>query len=179
MINQVPTGKAITLTGENNQKSIQEAIGRELYTYIFTSPEIALSKKFKLHVLDNPIFASRLSLLAIDKIHLVEEWGKGFRPLYSEIEKICKQILTSVPILGVSVTITKSVRLHILSKAGFQDNYMLMQTSFNRPEIQQIHCFMQFSKSSCLDLQFILPQTAVSTKDIQKTIIFVNSVSDI
>lgn len=54
-----------------------------------------------------------------------------------------------------------------------------MQTSLDRLEIQQIHRFMQFSKSSCLDLQFILPQTAVSAKDIQKTIIFVNSVSDI
>ena len=42
------------------------------------SPEIALSKKFKANILDNPRFARRLCLLAIDEIHLVEEWGKSF-----------------------------------------------------------------------------------------------------
>lgn len=73
MINQIPNGKAITLTGENNQKDVQEAIARESYTHIFTSFEIALSKKFKTNILDNPIFACRLLLVAIDEIYLVEK----------------------------------------------------------------------------------------------------------
>lgn len=72
MINQVPTGETIALTGENNRKSLQESISRESYMHIFTSPKIALSKKFKTHVLDNPIFASRPSLVAIDENHLVQ-----------------------------------------------------------------------------------------------------------
>lgn len=38
---------------------------------------------------------------------------------------------------------------------------------------------MDHAKASCLDLQFILPKKAIAAKDIQKTIIFVNSVSDI
>lgn len=38
---------------------------------------------------------------------------------------------------------------------------------------------MEHSKASCLDLQFILPKKATAAKNIQKTIIFVNSVSDI
>lgn len=88
MINHIPTGKAIALTGENNQKPTQVDIATQPYTHIFTSPEIALSKKFKQNVLDDPLFASRLSLLAIDEIHLVEEWGKSFCPLYAKINKI-------------------------------------------------------------------------------------------
>lgn len=85
------------------------------------SPEIALSKKFKANILDNPRFARRLCLLAIDEIHLVEEWGKSFWPLYAEIEKVRKRIPPHVPIQGVSATLTKSMRLRILSKAGFRD----------------------------------------------------------
>ena len=54
-----------------------------------------------------------------------------------------------------------------------------MQTSLNRPEIMQIHCFMEHSKTSCLDLQFLLPKIAKEAKDIQKTIIFVNTVAEI
>lgn len=73
MINQIANRKAIILTGENNQKVVQKFIASQDYTHIFTSPEIALSKKFKANILDHPRFASRLSLLAIDKIHFVEE----------------------------------------------------------------------------------------------------------
>lgn len=54
-----------------------------------------------------------------------------------------------------------------------------MQTSLDRPEIMQIHKFMEYTKANCLDLQFILAKKATAAKDIQKTIIFVNSVSDI
>ena len=43
----------------------------------------------------------------------------------------------------------------------------------------QIHYFMHYSRSSCLDLQFVLSPEAKEAKDIQKTIIFVNNVSDI
>ncbi len=50
MINKIPQGKAIALTGENNQQKTQQSITRKAYTHIFTSPEIALSKKFKLNV---------------------------------------------------------------------------------------------------------------------------------
>ena len=76
MINHLPHGKAIVLNGENNQKHVQDDIARGNYTHVFTSPEIALSKKFKKHVLDRNEFTDRLCLLAIDKIHLVDEWGK-------------------------------------------------------------------------------------------------------
>ena len=179
MINLIPNGKAIALTGENNQKDVQHAIATEGYTHVFTSPEIALSKKFKTNVLDHPCFAQRLSLLAIDEIHLIEEWGKSFRPLYAEIEKVRKRIPGHVPLLGVSATLTKKVRLRIIDKAGFRNNYKLMQTSLDQTEICQIHQFMQHSVLSCLDLQFILPFTVTAASDIQKTIIFINTVADI
>lgn len=71
------------------------------------------------------------------------------------------------------------MRLCILDKAGFQEDYRLLQTSLDKPEIQQIHHFMTSSKSSFLDLQFVLPLTTSHAKDIQKTIIFVNTMSKI
>ena len=43
----------------------------------------------------------------------------------------------------------------------------------------QIYWFMDYPKSSCLNLQFILLPVARKAGDIQKTIIFVNSVSKI
>lgn len=74
---------------------------------------------------------------------------------------------------------TPDVQSKVINKAGFLPTYKLMQTSLDRPEIMQIHRFMKHTKSSCLDLQFVLPKVAKEAKDIQKTVIFVNSVTKI
>lgn len=126
MINQISNGRAIALTGENNQKATQQFIATKNYTHVFTSPEIALSKKFKTNVLDNPSFAKQISLLAIDKIHLVKEWSKSFRPLYAEIDKVRKRISQDVPFLGVLAMLTKDKQLCVIDKAGFREDYKLM-----------------------------------------------------
>lgn len=73
MINRIAGGKAIALIGENNNKAVWQAITRQNYTNVFTNSEIVLSKRFKANVLDDSQFASRLSLLAIDEIYLIEE----------------------------------------------------------------------------------------------------------
>lgn len=77
-INRIPQAKAIVLNGENSQKSVLAEVARGGYTHVFTSPEIALSKKFKKCILDQHEFTDRLSLIAIDETHLVDEWGKNF-----------------------------------------------------------------------------------------------------
>lgn len=79
----------------------------------------------------------------------------------------------------MSATLTKATQSWVIEKAGFTSKYKLMQTSLDRPEIMQMHRFIQHSKASCLDLQFILPKNTKQAKDIQKTIIFVNSVKEI
>lgn len=102
MINWIASGKAIALTGKNNHKAVQQFMTWQDYIHIFTGSEIALLKKFKANVLNNPQFSNRLSLLAVDKIHLIKEWDKSFHPHYAEIEKIRKCIPSHVPLLGVS-----------------------------------------------------------------------------
>lgn len=132
-INLLPKGKGIVLNGENNTNSVLADIANGGYSHVFTSPEIALSKKFKQNILYRFLFPERLCLLAVDEIHLVGEWGKDFRPMYAEIEKIRKRIPCHVPLLGVSATLTKNVRTRVVERAGFLPNYRLSQTSLDRP----------------------------------------------
>lgn len=54
-----------------------------------------------------------------------------------------------------------------------------MQTFLDRPEIMQVHCFIKYTKASCLDLQFILLKQVKKAREIQKTVIFVNSIKEI
>ena len=110
MINKkLPNGHAIILNGNNNKENTQCEIARGHYTHVFTSPEIALSKKFKKNILDQHLFTDWLCLLAVDEIHFVEEWGRQFRPPYAEIEKVQKKIPNDVPLVGVSATLTPAV----------------------------------------------------------------------
>ena len=130
-INLLPGRKGFVLNGKNNNNNVLAEIANGGYTHVFTSPEIALSKKFKQFILDCSSFTERLFLLAVDKIHLVEEWDKDFRPMYAEIEKIRKRIFCHVPLLGVSPTVTKNVQTRVAEKAGFLSNYCLLQTFFD------------------------------------------------
>lgn len=52
IINQLPQGKAIVLNGEKSQKSTFAKVAKGGYIHVFTSLEIALSKKFKKYILD-------------------------------------------------------------------------------------------------------------------------------
>lgn len=88
MINQLSQDKLIVLNDENSQKSVFTGVAREYYTLVFTSPEIALFKKFKKYILDQQFFTNRLCLFADDEIHLVNEWGKSFCLMYAEIKKV-------------------------------------------------------------------------------------------
>lgn len=51
-----------------------------------------------------------------------------------------------------------------------------MQTFFNHPEIMQVYQFIKYLKLSCLNLQFVFLKTSKKIKNIQKTVIFVNSI---
>lgn len=72
-INLLLRGKDFVLNGENNINNILAEIANSGYTHIFTSPRIALSKKFEQNILDRHFFTERLCLLVVDEIHLVEE----------------------------------------------------------------------------------------------------------
>lgn len=91
----------MVLNRENKQKDMQLEIAKKGYTHIFTSSEIAFSKKFKKNILDSSQFTDRLCLLAIDEIYLVKEWDKDFWLLYAEIKKVRKRIFCHVPFFGV------------------------------------------------------------------------------
>ncbi|MCJ1349719.1 hypothetical protein MMC31_007960 [Peltigera leucophlebia] len=62
IINRLPQGKAIILNGENSQKSTLAEVAKGGYTHVFTSPEIALSKKFKKCILDQYRISKRAKL---------------------------------------------------------------------------------------------------------------------
>lgn len=74
MINWIANVKLIVLNRENNSTSVYRKIAKSGYIHVFTSPKIALFKKFKKNIFDQSSFTNKLHcLLAINKIHLVDQ----------------------------------------------------------------------------------------------------------
>lgn len=73
---KLPNSYSIVLNSDNNKESIWCEIAKGYYTYVFTSLEIALFKKFKKNILDYYLFSDWLYLLVVDEIHLIKEWNK-------------------------------------------------------------------------------------------------------
>lgn len=132
LINRFSGERSIVHNCENISNNMFTEISKRGYTYVFTSPEIAISKRFKKYILDQSSFTVCLCLLVVDEIYLVEEWGRNFCLMYAEIDKVQKRIPCKVPLLGVSAILTKSVRSQAIEKAGFLPNYRLLQTFFDR-----------------------------------------------
>jgi len=145
---------------------------------VFTSPEIALSKRFNEEVLRYPSLQHRVCLLAIDEVHLTSEW-RSFRPSYSELKTLRSRLPIGIPMLGVSATLDPVSQGLVKEYCGFRSSTRLIRTSIDRPWIyMQVEC-MRESEKSMLDLQHLLPRQIGSIYDIPKTIIYIDSVAQI
>lgn len=73
LINRLLGRRSIILNSENSSNSVFTKVFNERYIHVFTSPEIAISKKFKKCILNYSSFTDRLCLLAVNETHQVEE----------------------------------------------------------------------------------------------------------
>lgn len=73
MIKQILEGKSFIFNDNNNNKQVLDNIAKEIYTHIFISPKIVISKKFKNNVIGPTFFTRCFILFVIDKINFVKK----------------------------------------------------------------------------------------------------------
>ena len=145
---------------------------------VITSPEIAVSKLFHHDVLNTDVFRSRVSLLALDEVHLMEDWGKSFRTDYAKLGVLRTRLPSRVPALGVSATLPFLTLKSVIRRGRFR-NYKVHRHSIDRPEIYIQVEPLQYTKKSMLDLRFVLPEVVRGPLDIPKTIVYMNTIGEI
>lgn len=64
------------LNGESINDNLLRKIRECRYTYVLSSPELAISERFRRTMLD-PNFKDRLVLVVMDEAHLMQLWGGG------------------------------------------------------------------------------------------------------
>lgn len=84
------------------------------YRILFVSPE-----RFRKPDFIEIITARRISLLAIDEVHCVSQWGNDFRPDYSRIAAI-RELLGDPVTIALTATATRKVREDIIRVSGIE-----------------------------------------------------------
>jgi superfamily II DNA helicase RecQ len=112
---------------------------------IFMAPEQLISKEFSDLVKDDGMLMLRTCILAIDEVHLLNTWGKGFRKAYQQIGWV-RSRLRNVVLLALTATMRGGA--HIQSVCHFlglhQGRFYLIRQSNARPEVQMLIRVVKF-----------------------------------
>ncbi|OXV05476.1 hypothetical protein Egran_06756 [Elaphomyces granulatus] len=164
--------KGLVIDGDsNNQETRRQAASGE-FTHVITSPEILNSRKFRQEVLQNEQFLSNLILVAIDELHVAQQWAT-FREDYGQLHKVRARIPRSVPWFGTSATLDSHTLEAAKSAVGFEGPIMI-RTSIDRPDIFYELRGFEVKPKSFGDLRFLLPEklTPEEARRLPKAIIY-------
>ena len=176
-INSLPGAKAFVLNRENSKiNSNFTDIAEGKYTHILVSPEILTGDRFREMVWMEESFLDRLSLIAIDEMHVIEQWGGGFRIAYGSLHSL--RVFTQhrgIPWFGTSATLDPETFRICQNRAGFADISRLkfIRTPIDRPDIAINIQPFTFGSTNYKDLKFLIKPKGVY---ISKTIIYCDEI---
>lgn len=135
----------------DQQMAAEATSGR--YRIVYICPEYLTMHPDYLHKFNS----RKLVLIAIDEVHCVSQWGHDFRVSYAKLGTIRKQ-MPNVPILAVTATATRLVRLDICKSLHLRRPHMVA-TDFDRPNLEFI--VKRQTTNHWTDLEPIVRDTSV------------------
>ena len=138
------------------------------HTHVLTSPKLALSNKEVQGVFQTPGFRDRLALIAINEIHLVEDWAES-RPDYGRLGKLRSILPCSVLFLATSATVGDKLARGLIVNLRLNADVNVLKESIDREDlffnVQSLHVS---SLTSFEDLRFL----TVNISSLPKVIIY-------
>lgn len=101
------------------------------YKFLYVSPERLSSEMFL-----EKFKQMCISMIVVDEVHCISQWGYDFRPAYVNIAEI-RKIFPSAPILALTATATPEVVKDIQNKLLFKKENVF-KTSFARKNIAYV-----------------------------------------
>ena len=86
-IKELPGIRPVYVYAEIISARLLREIRIRVYTYILISLELLVSKRFY-KTLTNPTFCVYISLIVINKVHLIANQGGSFRSSYIQLQKV-------------------------------------------------------------------------------------------
>lgn len=86
-----------------------------------------------LQLLDGPLTAASISLLAVDEAHCISSWGHDFRPAYKQLGYLKKRY-PQAPLIALTATADRSTQDDIAEQLGIASARKYI-SSFDRPNL--------------------------------------------
>jgi superfamily II DNA helicase RecQ len=182
-IQRLPGARSVFINGRTDKT---DALAREIemgvYTHIIMGPEIAAG--WFRSIARNPSFKRRVSVVAVDELHLVALWGSGIRPQYAQLSLLRRRLGKEIPWFGCSATLDQTTLNTVRNMTGFQTSCEFFRSSVDRPEIKLIvetiqpRTIKRFT-SLFFVLLYAMTDGLPTPERIPKTVIFIDSRRDI
>ncbi|EJD46861.1 P-loop containing nucleoside triphosphate hydrolase protein [Auricularia subglabra TFB-10046 SS5] len=145
------------------------------YAIVLVSPEMAQTRRFTQCVLQDPEFYVRYLSLVVDEAHTVSHWGAQFRKKYSTLGVLRTFLRPGTSVVALSASLTPRVRADVLRKLQFSSSYVDIDLGNNRPNVSIVVRACHRLLTSFADLDFVIPKTARTAKDIPSTFVYVDN----
>ncbi len=137
------------VTSQLSQKEkldVLAAFSQGHYIFCYVAPERLQMEGFR-EALRAVTTISPISVVAIDEVHCISEWGHDFRTSYLNVgrnaRKFCEYQGHIPPLLGLTGTASRSVLKDVQRELDIEDfDAIITPKSFDRPELnfQVMHC---------------------------------------
>lgn len=117
-----------TQTSEERQKVLNKLASGALQI-LFVTPERFRKFEFKQQLLHQ-----KVSLFVVDEAHCISQWGHDFRPDYTRLGEIRKELGEPVT-LALTATATHSVQKDILKQLHLADSTLVFLDGVDRPNL--------------------------------------------
>ncbi|KAG2145407.1 P-loop containing nucleoside triphosphate hydrolase protein [Suillus bovinus] len=165
---------AYNLSAENATDEAFNDIAKLKYQVITVSPERVLGDAWFKNLWNSKRFTDALFNVTFDEGHCISEWGKYFRPLYSELGNLRWFLPDHVSFHTASATMPPHILHDIQSKLHIRSyNTTKIMCSNDHPNIHLMVEEMKYSRSSMHDLTWIFSFNG--TTPHEKFMLFTNS----
>jgi len=110
--------RAVTINSANSTtvKNLVTWLTNNQVDVLLISPERLANPEFRKHVM--PLVGRKPSLIVIDEVHCISDWGHDFRPDYQRIAQILVNLPAGIPILGTTATANDRVIQDVQAQLG-------------------------------------------------------------
>ena len=123
--------ETINSDNEDDWKKVENAVSRDDVDILLISPERLANEHFRTEVLAEVV--GRVSLLVIDEVHCISDWGHDFRPHYRLIERIIGTLPPNLRLLATTATANNRVIDDLTEVLGA--NLEISRGDLNRPSL--------------------------------------------
>ncbi|KIY61158.1 hypothetical protein CYLTODRAFT_363228 [Cylindrobasidium torrendii FP15055 ss-10] len=165
---------AVAVNGQSWSAELDKDIRARKYRAILAGPEM-LQEHEPFRAAIREVMADIIALI-VDEAHCISQWGGEFRPLCALLDRARSLLLTGVPVLAASATMTPTVRKEVMSKLNMSsDSCFFLGLGNDRPNIYtSVHRIKSTTDFEAHN-DILHLDTVNDPRTLPKTIIFMDS----